>query len=190
MVAWQDAMAEVQEQVEQLAQIFPQLSSAAGPFLKRLRQLEAVIPPDHQVPSHGTFRPAQVLLYRGEIGFIDFDSFCQSEPANDLSLFFATVMRIGLTPSSLDKGKSPDQTIANPTIRQARFELLSSVCDQFLDVYERCQPISRQRLVLWEALNIFLYVLSAWMKNKADEISYLVDLLDRFLLASHVASKS
>lgn len=183
---WEDEMAEVQAQMVQLSTVFPNLSSAAGSFLERISRLEAAALRDPLVPSHGTFRPVQVLLNKGEVSFIDFDSFCQSEPARDLAMFLSSLMTLGLTLSSFDKGKSSDQTIADPANWEARFEQVSSVCEQFLDVYQQLQPVSRQRVALWEALNLFYYVLSGWMKVKVSEISFLVKLLDRFLIASHL----
>jgi len=99
-------------------------------------------------------------------------------------------MSLGLTLSSFDKGKSSDQTIADPANWEARFEQVFSICEQFLDTYQQFQPVSRQRVALWEALNLFYYVLSGWMKVKASEMSFLVKLLDRFLVASHLIDGS
>jgi Ser/Thr protein kinase RdoA (MazF antagonist) len=125
-------------------------------------------------------------LNKGEVSFIDFDSFCQSEPARDLAMFLSSIMTLGLTLSSFDKGKSSDQTIADLADWEARFEQVSSICEQLLDAYQQFQPVSRQRVALWQALDLFHYVLSGWMKVKVGEISLLVKLLDRFLLASHL----
>ncbi|HJQ14712.1 MAG TPA: phosphotransferase [Anaerolineales bacterium] len=183
---WEDEMAEVQTQVTQLSAVFPNLSSGASPFLERIRQLEAAAPPDPLVPSHGTFRPVQVLLYKDEISFIDFDSFCQSEPARDIGMFLSSLMTLGLTLSSHDEDMPSGQTIANPQHWEARFEQVSSICEQFLTSYQQFHTVSPQRVALWQALNLFYYVLSGWMKVKADEISFLVKLLDRFLSASQL----
>jgi len=183
---WEDEMAEVQAQVMQLSTIFTNLSSGAAPFLERISRLETATLRDPLLPSHGTFRPVQVLLNKGEVSFIDFDSFCQSEPARDLSMFLSSIMTLGLTLSSFDEGKSSDQTIANPAKWEARFEQVSSICEQFLDMYQQFQPVSRQRVALWQALDLFHYALSGWMKVKVGEIGFLVKLLDRFLTASHL----
>jgi hypothetical protein len=179
-VTWEEEIAEVQAQVIQLSAIFPNLSSGAAPFLEQIGRLEAAALRDPLVPSHGTFRPVQVLLNKGEVSFIDFDSFCQSEPARDLSMFLASLMILGLTDSA------SDQSIADPADWEARFDQVSSICKQFLDAYQQFQPVSRQRVALWQALDLFHYVLSGWMKVKVDEVSFLVKLLERFLLASHL----
>src|SRR5690606_3508001 len=80
-IRWEDEMNEVEAELTPLYTVFPELSSDAAPFLEHIRRLEALTSPDPIVPSHGTFRPVQVLLNKEEISFIDFDSFCQSEPA-------------------------------------------------------------------------------------------------------------
>jgi len=48
----------------------PQLAGVAEPLLARLGALAAEHPANPLAPSHSSFRPAQVLIYRGKIGFI------------------------------------------------------------------------------------------------------------------------
>ena len=179
---WEDEMSEVRERIERLSTAYPGLTQAAGPLLDRLRQLADTSPPDPLVPTHGSFRPAQVLLYRDEIGFIDFDSFCQSEPANDLALFLSTVMSLGLTNSDFDDARDSGSTMEEK-MRQARFEMAMSVSEKFLDEYEKHAPVSRQRVALWESLDIFMLVLHGWIKVKVGESSDILYLMERFLQA-------
>jgi hypothetical protein len=176
VVSWADEMAEVEENLFPLRMVFPDILSHVEPFLARLKQLEALTSPDPFVPSHGTFRPVQVLLHKEELGFIDFDSFCQSEPARDLSMFLTSMMSISLA----------DVDIADPANWESRFELVFSILEQFLDTYEQNHQVSRQRVVLWEALNLFYFVVTGWTKVKPSELPLLVRLLDRFLLESRL----
>src|SRR5918912_1565764 len=76
---WADKLAEVREEVKRLARVVPQLADAAAPLLGRLEALAGAYPVDPPVPTHGSFRPMQVLLHQGRIGFIELDSFCQAE---------------------------------------------------------------------------------------------------------------
>lgn len=62
---WKDEMSEVRERVERLSIVYPDLAPAADPLLDRLQQLADAYPSDPLVPTHGSFRPAQALLYRG-----------------------------------------------------------------------------------------------------------------------------
>jgi phosphotransferase family enzyme len=177
---WEDEMSEVRERIERLSTAYPDLAPAADPLLDRLKQLADACPPDPLVPTHGSFRPAQVLLYKDQIGFIDFDSFCQSEPANDLALFLSTVMSLGLTNSDFDDARDSGSTMDEKT-RQARFEMAMSVSEKFLDEYEKHAPVSRQRVALWESLDIFMLVLHGWIKVKVGESSDILYLMERFL---------
>jgi thiamine kinase-like enzyme len=177
---WEDEMSEVRERIERLSTAYPDLAQAADPLLDRLQQLADACPPDPLVPTHGSFRPAQVLLYKDQIGFIDFDSFCQSEPANDLALFLSTVMSLGLTNSDFDDARDTGSTMDEKT-RQSRFEMAMSVSENFLDEYEKHFPVSRQRVALWESLDIFMLVLHGWIKVKVGESSDILYLMERFL---------
>ena len=179
---WDDELAEVEERIERLSTSHPGLTEAAHPLLDRLKKLAEASPPDPNVPSHGSFRPAQVLLYKDQIGFIDFDTFCQSEPANDLALFLSALMSIAMTNTDFDETRDSGSTMDEET-RKARFELAMSLSEQFLDEYEKHRPISRQRVALWETLDIFMLVLHGWIKVKVGELSDILYLLERFLQA-------
>lgn len=177
---WEDEFSEVRERIERLSTSYPELAQAADPLLDRIRQLADACPPDPLVPSHGSFRPAQVLLYKQQIGFIDFDSFCQSEPANDLALFLSAVMSIGLTTSDFDDVRDSGSTMDEKT-RETRFEMAMSVSEKFLDEYEKHYPVSRQRVALWQTLDLLMLVLHGWIKIKVGELSDTLYLLERFL---------
>jgi hypothetical protein len=178
VVSWADELAEIEANLFPLSTVFPDISSHAEPFLERLKQLEAVTSPDPFVPSHGTFRPVQVLLHKEELGFIDFDSFCQSEPARDLSMFLTSMMSISLAATDA------------PADWESRFERVFAIRELFLDAYEKHQQVSRQRVVLWEALNLFYFVITGWTKVKPSETPLLVRLLNRFLLESRLLDTS
>lgn len=185
-VSWADEMAEIEANLFPMCAVFPEMYANAQPFLSRLRQLEAATSLEPFVPSHGTFRPVQVLLHRGELSFIDFDSFCQSEPARDLSMFVTSLMSIGLAPPAADKGKGPHPTLADLAAWEDRFQQVFALREQFLAAYEQHHPVSRQRIALWEALNLFYFVVAGWTKAKTSEVPLLVRLLERFLSASQL----
>lgn len=183
---WNDEMSEVRSQVDRLAETLPDLRTAAAPLLNRLNTLAAQTPADRLIPVHGTFRPAQVLLHQGEIGFIDFDSFCQSEPANDLALFLGTVMAICMTPGASDDDSmeiSANGELLSPLSRQERYDFGAALCETFLQVYEKEHPVSRRRVALWQALDTFMFVLHGWTKIKVSEIEDIVFLLEQYLAA-------
>lgn len=183
---WKNDETQTRESVEELSAAIPALATAGIPFLDRLSRLEAGSRPDPLVPSHGTFRPAQVLMYQDEIGFIDFDSCCRAEPAKDLGLFLCAFLRAGMATVDFDDievGPGPSDAAA----RSARFERLIGVSEEFLAEYERCsEPVNRQRVALFEALELFILVLHAWTKVKVRELHDIMYILEKFLPASKI----
>lgn len=175
--SWDDELAEVRGVVDDLVRAAPQLGTAAEPLLARLEALATAQPADQAMAAHGTFRPGQVLIYQDQIGFIDFDSFCQAEPALDLSLFLRRTKDIGL--SSLDGGE--DGTPANEQARLALLARIDAICELFLAEYESHVPVSRQRVALWEALDLLTLVLHCWTKAKPVRLENSMAMLERHL---------
>jgi aminoglycoside phosphotransferase (APT) family kinase protein len=178
--AWEEELAEVRETVDQLGGAIPQLAGAAEPLLARLEVLATEYPADAVVPSHSSFRPAQVLLYRGKVGFIDFDSFCQAEPALDLALFLAATMNIGLSEPHEEESNEDDVQL-DPVTRQTLLDRLEAICEAFLAEYQRHAPVSRQRVALWQALDLLSLVLICWTKIKPVRLGNTLAMIERHL---------
>jgi Ser/Thr protein kinase RdoA (MazF antagonist) len=170
-----DELAEVRARAEHLADHEPRLSGAATPVLDLLEAAAAAHPGDPLVPSHRSFRPAQILLHGRDVGFIDFDTFCRAEPALDLSLFFATLRDRGLrTLQARDGQPAPDEPASGEHL-----DLLDDLCEAFLSAYERsCStPVSRARVDLWHALLVFDRVVTCWTKDRFERLQHCVSLL-------------
>jgi phosphotransferase family enzyme len=182
---WEDEFTEVQDDVDRLAAAAPQLEGAAAPLLARLYALASEHPADPPVPTHGTFRPAQVLLHKGRIGFIDFDGFCQAEPALDLALFLGKIRDIGLSASEADEEDEDSEPVDRATLL-ALLEQTESISETFLSEYERHLPVSRQRIALWAALNLLTLVLHCWTKVKPERLDINMLLLERHLQVSSI----
>jgi aminoglycoside phosphotransferase (APT) family kinase protein len=136
------------------------------------------------LPSHRSFRPAQVLLHKGEIGFIDFDGFCQAEPALDLALFMVKIKHIALT----KPGEDEEVALMDETTRLARLAQMETICERFLSEYEKYAPVSRPRIMLWEALDVLSLVLGCWTKIKTWRLDNTIFMLERLLQANGLAS--
>jgi hypothetical protein len=177
---WENDEAQTRESIKDLSVSIPKLAAAGFPFMERLSSLESNSQPDPLVPSHGTFRPAQVLMYQDEIGFIDFDSCCKAEPAKDLGLFLCAFLRAGMATVSFDDMEINSEL--SDAARLARFERLIEVSDKFLEEYERSyMPVNRQRVALFEALELFILILHAWTKVKVRELTDIMYVLEHFL---------
>ena len=185
---WEDELAEVQQTLERLGQAIPSLAGVAAPLIARLQALSAAHPADAPVPTHGTFRPAQVLLHSGEIGFIDFDGFCQAEPALDVALFLGKIKDIGLSVYEENGEDEEDEESAAlaPGALERLLEQTDGICASFLEAYTSQRPLSQQRIVLWEALDLLALVLNCWAKVKSARLPINMLMLERYLQAHGV----
>jgi hypothetical protein len=173
-ISWEDELAEVREVVARLAGMIPQLAGAAEPLLTHLEAVAADTPPDLVRPAHRAFRPAQVLIHQGTIGFIDFDGFGQSEPALDLSRFLRKTKALGL--DALKESGGTDQA--------AHIAQMEGICNAFLAEYEQHTPVSHQRIALWETLDLLTLVLYCWTKIEPGRLNANMRLLEHHLYAS------
>jgi aminoglycoside phosphotransferase (APT) family kinase protein len=181
-LTWEDELAEIRGELNQLSASIPWFASAIEPLLAQLEADSAATPAEAMLPAHRSFRPQQVLLDHGNIGFIDFDGFCLAEPALDIALFRATIKEIGINTAPAEKQK--EFNYPSEQARLARLTELNTICDIFLDEYARLAPISRQRVALWEALDLLTVLLHCWSKVKPHQLSNAILLLGSQLSAS------
>jgi hypothetical protein len=181
-VTWDDELDDILKQRAKLATPMPQLAELAGPLLDYLQRLALLYPAAPLGPAHRSFRPAQVLVYQGEIGFIDFDGFCQSEPAMDIALFMTTVKKVVLNRLHVEDDEEEDENeILDDVTRHARLAQAEAICEAFVRAYEEHAPISRQRIALWEALDLLSLLLGSWTKIKLARIENCIFSLERHL---------
>ena len=172
-------IADVRSQFDRLSARIPELAGAATPLLDLIADLGARQGADPVRPSHGTFRPAQVLIHQGGIGFIDFDSFCQAEPAHDIARFRAAVKDWGMR-THLEAG---GDIAPSPETTAATLAALEAVCDGFLRRYAALAPVRRERVVLWETLDMLTYVVHAWTRFSPSRLS-----AEMLTLGGHLSS--
>jgi aminoglycoside phosphotransferase (APT) family kinase protein len=158
--------------------VVPHLDGAADPFLSDLKHRAARIPADPALPAHHSFRPAQVLLHDSGIGFIDFDGFCHAEPARDVALFRATTRDLAMS------------VLPEDTPLQARLLIVDDLCEYFLARYRELAPISRERVAVWEALDLFTNVLHSWTKAKPRRLARSLTLLRHHALSLRTLTAS
>lgn len=182
-LTWEAELAEIYERRRQLATPLPHLATLAEDLLAQLQQVAAQTLADPAAPAHSSFRPAQVLLHQGEIGFIDFDGFCQAEPAMDLALFMTTVRNLALNKASREGDEEEeDGESLDAATRLARLERAEALCQLFLAEYERHAPVARTRIFLWETLDLLSLLLGSWTKLKLARLENCWFLLERHLL--------
>jgi Ser/Thr protein kinase RdoA (MazF antagonist) len=170
-VTWQDRLQEVKGLAARLSPAATGIFDAVSPFLERIEAFASRFDPAPPGPSHRSFRPAQVMVHEGAVGFIDFDGFCRAEAALDLALFCASLRDVGLRAAA-----SPDDRAAGRTIA-----LLDAMCEEFLAAYSDRMPLDRRRVAVWEGLDVLANVLNCWAKLKFDRLPKRMLLLAHFL---------
>jgi aminoglycoside phosphotransferase (APT) family kinase protein len=182
LITWEEELAEIREEVEKLGIVVPWFTRATAPLLTGLEALAAAYPADPPLPAHRSFRPQQVLIDQGNIGFIDFDGFCLAEPALDIALFRATIKETGINTSPSHKQKEFEYD--SEAARLARLRQLDTICEVFLSAYEQEAQVSRERVTLWEALDLLTVVLRCWTKVKPHQLANAMLLFDSHLRGS------
>jgi len=176
---WEDEAAGVAAFVRRLTIGVPALADAATPFFTYLHSVATAFPADAVVPTHGTFRPAQVLLDAHRIGFIDFDSFCQAEPAMDLALFMVSLIDTGM--SVLEQEDHDATDIPLQSLQLDRLAQLDAMAETFLREYSALHLVSRPRVALWAALNMMELVVRCWERAKPGRLNHMMLMLERHL---------
>ena len=169
--AFSDELADLREQVDQVDAVLAGFGSSCAPLLEHLAKLDAQRPAEPVVPSHGSFRPGQVLVAGDALGFIDFDGYCQAEPALDVGLF--SVELRSLASDVLGPGS------------ETEVDRLAAI---FVNAYRERAPVSPVRLRLWGALAAFDKYVTCFTKVKPERLvserRELVRLVERELAVS------
>jgi hypothetical protein len=164
-VTWESQVAALHEAVDQLDAAVPAVAGALHPLIRSLEAVASVVPREPLVPTHGSFRPAQILLDGGDLGLIDFDGFCRAEPGVDLALFRTTLCDLSLRALTLD-----DTRPLTPAEEQAALAGLDRLCATFLAGYQEVGRIAPTRLALWDALTSARDIVDCWRKIKFEHL--------------------
>ena len=170
-VTWDDQIAALRVAVTQLATALPDSTAAIEPLVQGLERAAAKVPTAPLVPTHRSFRPAQILLDGSDMAFLDFDGFCQAEPGLDLALFRTTLVDLCLRALEADDD-APSMDLQHEWRAQ-----LDRLCASFLAGYEEVAPIDRERLALWDTLTIAKDVVDCWRKVKFEHLDRRMEFL-------------
>jgi hypothetical protein len=175
-VTWASQVSALRAAVDQLDGAIPAVSGALDPLIRSLEIAASVVPARQAVPTHGSFRPAQILLNGGDIGFLDFDGFCQAEPGVDLALFRTTLCDLSLRALTLD-----DTRPLTAAEEDAAMTALDGLCATFLAGYQEVGQIVPVRLALWDALTSAKDIVDCWRKIKFEHLERRVGFIRRRL---------
>jgi hypothetical protein len=77
------------------------------------------------------------------------------------------------------EGNSMEGTVLDPATCEARLAQLDELGEVFLAHYERHASVSRPRVALWEACELFTFVLHSWARVKPVQVIHALLLLER-----------
>lgn len=178
-VTWPEELALLRKKHGKLVAVAPELATLTASVSERLEAAASATPPDPLVPAHHSFRPSEVLLADGRVGFIDFDKFCLAEPASDLATFTTKIRHMAM--NKVHAGEDDDDEVLEDTIRTARISRTDAICSDFLAGYRQEASVTPERLALWEALELWSLTLSAAKKAKSARIDNCA-----FMLRNHM----
>lgn len=177
-VTWDDQMATLQAATDQLVEVVPALAGALLPLVAGLKAAAAATPSEDLVPTHRSFRPAQILMSGEDIAFLDFDGFCRAEPGLDLALFRTTLCDLALRAVTRD-----DALTLDPVVRDRYLTDLDGLCATFLSGYREVADVAEPRLALWDVLTGAKDILDCWRKVKFEHLDRRIEFLRRQLAA-------
>ena len=166
-----DQIAALRAAVTQLDTALADSSAAIEPLVLGLERAAAEIPAAPLVPTHRSFRPAQILLDGEDIAFLDFDGYCRAEPGLDLSLFRTTLIDLCL------RALEADDEAPSAEVQRERQAQLDSLCASFLAGYEEVAPVDRERLALWDAMTSAKDIVDCWRKVKFEHLDRRMEFL-------------
>lgn len=178
----EEEIAEIHEVIDRLAHTVPKLEGAGNILLRRLSEVAATAPADPVVAAHHDFRPAQVLLHEGRVGFIDFDGASMAEPALDVGRFRAKLRDIGISALA-----ASGQPMSGPALAE-NLRLQDELCDHFLAAYQENAQVSPTRVLLWETCDLFTAMLHAWTKVRTARLEPRLAALRHRIATSGLAA--
>ena len=171
----EDEIDEINEVILRLSLTVPTLAGAGEALVERLMGVAAEVPADPVVAAHHDFRPAQVLLHGGRVGFIDFDGASMAEPALDIGRFRAKLRDIGISALTGWGGAVPAAALAE------NLHLQDELCDHFLTAYRERATVAEGRVHLWETCDLLTGMLHAWTKVRAARLQPRLTVLRHHL---------
>ena len=153
-----------------IRRLSPALGRLLGRWVDLTEQRGAATPALPACQSHGDFSYTQLIFDGPRSGLVDFDTFCQAEPAMDLGHFLAYLRFAGVKARG---GRAA----------AARAELTERLAGRFTAAYteEGGDGAALARVPVYEAISLLRLAEHAWRNLKAERLDYVVGALDERL---------
>lgn len=159
-------LARLRSNLAPIRQLSPELARQLGHRLDQAEAFAAATPAQNPCQCHGDFSYTQLVFDGPHAGLVDFDNFCQAEPALDLGQFLAYLRYAGIKA----RGAS--------AIDSAR--LSAQLAERFTASYTAAGgPVGAlNRVAVYEVTNLIRMAEHAWQNLKARRLDQILTALD------------
>jgi len=164
-------VARLRENLSPIQRLSANLGRQLEEWLDLVERRAAASPALDLCQSHGDFSYTQLIFDESRPGLVDFDNFCQAEPALDLGQFLAYLRYAGIK--------------ARGNSRAERAGLSRDLAARFADAYVTAggPAAALDRVDLYEAINLTRMAEHAWQNLKSRRLEGIVTLLGERMAA-------
>jgi hypothetical protein len=161
----------LRENLSPIQRLSADLGRQLEEWLDLVEQRAAASPALDLCQCHGDFSYTQLIFDGSRPGLVDFDNFCQAEPALDLGQFLAYLRYAGIK--------------ARGNSRAERAGLSRDLAGRFADAYVTAggPAAALERVDLYEAINLTRMAEHAWQNLKSRRLEGIVMLLGERMAA-------
>jgi hypothetical protein len=161
-------LASLRAELASLRRVAPDLGGRLAGWLDLAEERAAASAPLPPCQSHGDFSYTQLIFHGGTSGLVDFDNFCQAEPALDLGHFLAYLRFAGV------KAKAQDGSAAE------RARLVGDLAARFTAAYSAAggPGAALARVPVYETVSLVRLALHAWQRFKGARLANVLAALD------------
>jgi thiamine kinase-like enzyme len=171
---FEDEIRWLDHEFRSIQEVIPELGSRLLSCLGEVTSFASNLQSQPLCFSHGDFTYTQLVFDGDEIGLVDFDTVCQSEPALDVGQFLA-YQRLAIR-----KDGRPDAPLPP--------EMIERLCGLFLDTYIETsgsriedEQLLRSRVAVYELISLLRLAIHSWQKLKGNRLYHSMNLVEERL---------
>jgi hypothetical protein len=158
-------LARLRDNLVPIRRLAPEVAEPLGHWLEVAETLGAATPALDLCQCHGDFSYTQLIFDGPDVGLVDFDSFCQAEPALDLGQFLAYLRYAGVKASS--------------TTAAERARVSERLAERFTTAYTAAGGPAEavERVAVYEVVSLLRMAEHAWHNLKGRRLDHIVTAL-------------
>jgi len=159
-------LADLRAELAPIRRVAPELGGRLGRWLDLAETRAAATPALPLVQCHGDFSYTQLIFHGPQSGLVDFDNFCQAEPALDLGHWVAYLRFAGVKA----RGISAAERAALAAALAARFTAAYAGAGGPVEAFAR--------VPVYETVSLVRLAVHAWQRFKGNRLGNVLTVLD------------